>query len=230
MLKLYIGNKNYSSWSMRPWVLLTQADIAFVEVMLRFDAFTADSKFKQRLGKLSPAGRVPVLVDSDANDLVVWDTLAIAEYIAEKFPDRQLWPSDPAARARARSVCAEMHSGFQALRGAFPMNIEANLPDTGKLLLRDRAAVRQDLARIDEMWSELLSKHGGPLLFGAFTIADAYFAPVCMRISGYGLPVSSAVAAYIERVKALPGVAAWINAALAEKDFIDFEEPYRLAP
>lgn len=230
MLKLYIGNKNYSSWSMRPWVLLTQADIAFVEVMLRFDAFTADSKFKQRLGKLSPAGRVPVLVDSDANDLVVWDTLAIAEYIAEKFPDRQLWPSDPAARARARSVCAEMHSGFQALRGAFPMNIEANLPDTGKLLLRDRAAVRQDLARIDEMWSELLSKHGGPLLFGAFTIADAYFAPVCMRISGYGLPVSPPVAAYIERVKALPGVAAWINAALAEKDFIDFEEPYRLAP
>lgn len=230
MLKLYIGNKNYSSWSMRPWVLLTQAGIAFEEVMLRFDAFTADSKFKQRLGKLSPAGRVPVLVDSDASDLVVWDTLAIAEYVAEKFPDRQLWPSNPAARARARSVCAEMHSGFQALRGAFPMNIEASLPDTGRLLLRDRAAVRQDLARIEEMWSELLSEHGGPLLFGKFTIADAYFAPMCMRISGYGLPVSPTVATYIDRVKALPGVAAWISAALAEKDFIDFEEPYRLAP
>ncbi len=230
MLKLYIGNKNYSSWSMRPWVLLTQAGIAFEEVMLRFDAFTADSKFKQRLGKLSPAGRVPVLVDSDASDLVVWDTLAIAEYVAEKFPDRQLWPSNPAARARARSVCAEMHSGFQALRGAFPMNIEASLPDTGRLLLRDRAAVRQDLARIEEMWSELLSEHGGPLLFGKFTIADAYFAPVCMRISGYGLPVSPTVATYIDRVKALPSVAAWISAALAEKDFIDFEEPYRLAP
>jgi len=230
MLKLYIGNKNYSSWSMRPWVLLTQSGIAFEEVMLRFDAFTADSKFKQRLGKLSPAGRVPVLVDSDASDLVVWDTLAIAEYVAEKFPDRQLWPSNPAARARARSVCAEMHSGFQALRSAFPMNIEASLPDTGRLLLRDRAAVRQDLARIDAMWSELLNEHGGPLLFGKFTIADAYFAPVCMRISGYGLPVSPAVAVYIERVKALPGVAAWVKAALAEKDFIDFEEPYRLAP
>ncbi len=228
MLKLYIGNKNYSSWSMRPWVLLTQAGIAFEEVMLRFDAFTANSNFKQRLGKLSPAGRVPVLLDSDMNDVVVWDTLAIAEYVAEKYPDRQLWPSAPAARARARSICAEMHSGFQALRGAFPMNIEASLPDTGRLLLRDRPAVRQDLARIDEMWSELLAEHGGPLLFGEFTIADAYFAPVCMRIISYGLPVSPAVAAYVARVNALPGVAAWINEALAEKDFIDFEEPYRL--
>lgn len=228
MLKLYIGNKNYSSWSMRPWVLLTQAGIAFEEVMLRFDAFTANSNFKQRLGKLSPAGRVPVLVDSDVNGVVVWDTLAIAEYVAEKYPDRQLWPSAPAARARARSICAEMHSGFQALRGAFPMNIEASLPDTGRLLLRDRPSVRQDLARIDEMWSELLAEHGGPLLFGEFTIADAYFAPVCMRIISYGLPVSPAVAAYVARVKALPGVAAWINEALAEKDFIDFEEPYRL--
>ena len=228
MLKLYIGNKNYSSWSMRPWVLLTQTGIAFEEVMLRFDAFTANSNFKQRLGKLSPAGRVPVLLDSDARDVVVWDTLAIAEYVAEKYPDRQLWPKPPAVRARARSICAEMHSGFQALRGAFPMNIEASLPDTGRLLLRDRPAVRQDLARIDEMWSELLAEHGGPLLFGEFTIADAYFAPVCMRIISYGLPVSPAVAAYVARVKALPGVAAWINEALAEKDFIDFEEPYRL--
>lgn len=228
MLKLYIGNKNYSSWSMRPWVLLTQAGIAFEEVMLRFDAFTANSNFKQRLGKVSPAGRVPVLLDSEVNNVVVWDTLAIAEYVAEKYPDRQLWPSAPAARARARSICAEMHSGFQALRGAFPMNIEASLPDTGRLLLRDRPAVRQDLDRIDEMWSELLAEHGGPLLFGEFTIADAYFAPVCMRIISYSLPVSPAVAAYVARIKALPGVAVWINEALAEKDFIDFEEPYRL--
>ena len=228
MLKLYIGNKNYSSWSMRPWVLLTQAGIAFEEVMLRFDAFTANSNFKQRLGQLSPAGRVPVLVDCDVSNVVVWDTLSIAEYLAEKYPDHQLWPKPAAARARARSVCAEMHSGFQALRGAFPMNIEASLPDTGRLLLRDRPAVRQDLARIDEMWSELLAEHGGPMLFGEFTIADAFFAPVCMRIISYGLPVSPAVAAYVARIEALPGVAAWIHEALAEKDFIDFEEPYRL--
>jgi glutathione S-transferase len=230
MLTLYIGNKNYSSWSMRPWVLLKQASIPFEEVIVRFDAFSADSNFKQRLGKISPAGRVPVLVDGE---LVVWDTLAIAEYVAEYAARRTnaqpLWPAHPAARARARSVCAEMHSGFQALRGAFPMNIEAELPHIGQLILRDKADVRRDLARIDEMWSELLTQHGGPLLFGEFSIADAYFAPVCMRISSYGLPVSPAVAAYVDRVKALPGVAAWISEALLEKDFLDFEEPYRLA-
>jgi len=225
MLNLYIGNKNYSSWSMRPWVLLKQAGIPFEEVMVRFDAFTADSQFKQRLGKLSPAGKVPVLVDGD---LVVWDTLAIAEYVAERFPDKQLWPASVAARARARSVCAEMHSGFQALRGACMMNIEADLKHVGQIIQRDRADVRNDLARIDDMWSELLTEHGGPLLFGQFTVADAYYAPVCMRISAYGLKVSPAVAAYVERVKALPGVAAWITDALAEHDFLDFEEPYRL--
>lgn len=227
MLKLYIGNKNYSSWSMRPWVLLKQAGIPFEEVMVRFDAFTPDSHFKQRLGKLSPAGKVPVLVDGD---LVVWDTLAIAEYVAERVPERQLWPHDVAARARARSICAEMHSGFQALRGACMMNIEADLQHIGQIIQRDRADVRKDLARIDEMWSELLAAHGGPMLFGQFTVADAFYAPVCMRISGYGLKVSPAVAAYVERVKALPGVAAWIEGALAEKDFLDFEEPYRLNP
>ena len=227
MLTLYIGNKNYSSWSMRPWVLLKQTGLAFEEVMVRFDAFSADSNFKQRLGKISPAGRVPVLVDGD---LIVWDTLAIAEYLAEKFPEKQLWPADPVARARARSVCAEMHAGFAALRSAFPMNIEAHQPDTGRRILRDKADVRNDLARIDEMWRALLAAHSGPLLFGAFSIADAYFAPVCLRISSYGLPVSPEVAAYVERVKALPGVTAWIRDALAEHDFLDFEEPYRLNP
>ena len=227
MLKLYIGNKNYSSWSMRPWVLLKQAGIPLEEVMVRFDAFTPDSAFKQRLGQLSPAGKVPVLVDGD---LVVWDTLAIAEYVAERVPERQLWPHDIAERARARSICAEMHSGFGALRGACMMNIEADLKHIGQIIQRDRADVRKDLARIDEMWSGLLAQYGGPMLFGQFTVADAYYAPVCMRISGYGLKVSPAVAAYVERVKALPGVAAWIQDALAEKDFLDFEEPYRLNP
>ena len=225
MLELHIGNKNYSSWSMRPWVLLTQAGIPFEEVMVRFDSFAAGSSFKAATGAVNPVGKVPVLVDGE---LAVWDTLAIAEYIAEKFPTQHLWPQNVAARARARSVCAEMHAGFGGLRSAFGMNIEAHLPEVGALVLRDNSAARADLARIDSMWSELLATHGGPLLFGDFSIADAYFAPVCMRISTYALPVSPTVAAYVERVKALPGVVAWISAALAEKDFLDFEEPYRL--
>ncbi len=227
MLKLYIGNKNYSSWSMRPWVLLKQAGIAFEEVMVRFDSFDADSTFKTTLQDATPTGKVPLLVDGD---LVVWDTLAIAEYLAEQFPDQQLWPADKAARARARSICAEMHSGFTALRGNCPMNIEASLADAGALILRDKPAVRADVQRLVDMWSALLQQHGGPLLFGAFTVADAYFAPVCMRLKTYALPVPSAIAAYVERVCALPGVQAWIAQARAEKDFLDFEEPYRIAP
>ena len=225
MLKLYIGNKNYSSWSMRPWVLLTQAGIPFEEVMARFDSFAPDSGFKKVIGPVSPVGKVPALVDED---LVVWDTLAIAEYLAEKFPDQQLWPADVKARARARSICAEMHSGFAALRSACPMNIEASLPEIGQLAWRDKPAVRADVARLVAMWSELLAQHGGPMLFGAFSVADAYFAPVVMRLKTYALPVPEAIAAYMGRVCALPGVKAWVEGALAEHDFRDFEEPFRL--
>ena len=228
MLKLYIGNKNYSSWSMRPWVLLRQAGIAFDEVRVRFDSFDAGSEFKRAIGPVSPTGKVPALVDGD---LVVWDTLAIAEYVAESYPDRHLWPQDAKARARARSVCAEMHSGFTALRSHCPMNIEAHLPDTGALIWRDKPAVRADVQRLVDMWSALQQEHGGPLLFGkAFTVADAYFAPVCMRLHTYGLPVPPHITAYVQRVRELPGVKAWIDEALAEKDFLDFEEPYRLRP
>jgi glutathione S-transferase len=223
-MKLYIGNKNYSSWSMRPWVLLRQAGIAFDEVKLRFDSFDGDSNFKQRIGEVSPAGRVPVLED---DGLVVWDSLAIAEYVAEKFADKALWPRDVAARARARSVCAEMHAGFAALRSHCGMNIEAKLPQIGQIVLRDQPAVRADLRRIDAMWSELLAQHGGPLLFGEFSIADAYYAPVCMRILTYALPVSPAAQAYVERVRALPAVQQWIADALEEHDFIAMDEPYR---
>ncbi|WP_423456749.1 glutathione S-transferase family protein [Ottowia sp. VDI28] len=226
MLKLYVGNKNYSSWSMRPWVLLKQAGIPFEEEVVRFDSFEADSQFKRSLAGLTPVGKVPLLLDGD---LAVWDTLAIAEYVAEKFPDKQLWPKDAKARARARSVCAEMHSGFSALRTAFPMNIEANLPQVGALALRDQSAVRADLQRLVEMWSELLKQHGGPCLFGGFGIPDAYFAPVVMRIRTYGLPVPAEVSAYIEHLCALPGIKAWIDDAMAEQDFLAFEEPYRMS-
>ena len=225
MLQLYIGNKNYSSWSMRPWVLLRQAGIPFEEVLARFDSFDADSKFKATIAGISPTGKVPVLVDGD---LAIWDTLAIAEYLAETYPEKHLWPQDKAARARARSVCAEMHSGFTALRGACPMNIEAHLPEVGALIWRDKPAVRADVQRLVDMWSGLLEQHGGPMLFGAFTIADAFYAPVCMRLHSYGLPVPEHIQAYVQRVRALPGVKAWIDGALAEADFREFEEPYRL--
>src|SRR5689334_13918162 len=191
MMKLYIGNKNYSSWSMRPWVLMKQAGIEFDEVKVRFDSFAPSSTFKREILRVNPIGRVPVLVDGD---LVVWDTLAIAEYLAEQFPEKRLWPADRKARARARSVSAEMHSGFGALR------------------------------------SELLETHGGPMLFGEFSIADAFFAPVAMRLRTYRAPVPPIVAAYIGRVAEAPGIAAWIADALAEKDFLQFEEPYRTKP
>jgi glutathione S-transferase len=231
-LKLYIGNKNYSSWSMRPWVLLRQAGIPFEEVMVRFDSFASDSAFKRSLRGVNPVGKVPVLVD---NGFAVWDTLAIAEYLAERFPEHPLWPLDGQARARARSVCAEMHSGFAALRSACPMNIEASLADTGRLIWRDQPGVRADMARLCGLWGELLAAQpekmpdgSGPLLFGQFSIADAFFAPVCMRLKTYALPLPADLAAYVQRVAALPGVQAWINDALAEHDFLDFEEPYRL--
>ena len=225
MLQLYIGNKNYSSWSMRSGVLLAEAGIAFQEVMVRFDSFAPGSQFRKTMDALSPVGKVPVLVDGD---VVIWDTLAIAEYLAEQFPAKQLWPAEARARARARSICAEMHSGFGALRSACPMNIEAHLPALGQLIWRDKPAVRQDVARLVAMWSELLEQHAGPMLFGRFCIADAYFAPVCLRLKTYGLPVPPEITAYIEAVCALPGVKAWVEAALAERDFRDFEEPYRV--
>jgi glutathione S-transferase len=226
-MKLYIANKNYSSWSMRPWVMLKQAGIDFEEVMVRFDGFDAQSQFKQTLKDINPVGKVPVLVDGD---LAVWDTLSIAEYAAEKFPDKQLWPAKVADRARARSICAEMHSGFAGIRSACPMNIDAYLPEIGALALRDKEAVRQDLKRIDSLFSSLLQAHKGSMLFGEFSIPDAYFAPVVMRIKTYALPVSKETQAYIDRLCAMPGVKAWIEDALAEKDFIDFEEPFRTKP
>ena len=226
-MKLVIGNKNYSSWSMRPWVLMRQFGLPFDEVMLRFDGFDADSAFKQAVGRISPAGRVPILVDGE---LVVWDTLAIAEYLAEVHPEHALWPRDRGERARARSLAAEMHSGFGALRSHCPQNIEASLPEVGARVFAEQAGVRADLARLDAMWTDALAASGGPFLFGEFTIADAFFAPVIGRIHTYRLPLSSAAAAYGDRLWASTGVAAWVREALAEHEFLDFEEPYRQAP
>ncbi len=230
-MKLYVGNKNYSSWSMRPWVLLTQAGIPFEEVKVLFDSFAPESNFKQTMLQVSPRGQVPVLVDGD---LTVTDTLAIAEYLAEIFPGKNLWPKDKVARAKARMACAEMHSGFTALRGHCMMNIEASLPHIGQIVMRDKPAVVADVARVEALLGGLLGAyahtHPDGMLFGAFSIADSYFAPVVMRFKTYVLPANKAVAAYMDRLCAMPGVAAWIAEAMVENEFRDFEEPYRLSP
>jgi glutathione S-transferase len=209
---------------MRPWVLMKQAGLPFEERKVRFDAFEGDSQFKQAVLKINPAGRVPVLVD---DGFAVWDSLAIAEYLAEKFPDGALWPRDARARARARSVCAEMHSGFGALRTHCGMNIEAALQAVGQRIWEEQPDVRSDVQRIVQMWAGLLAEHGGPMLFGAFSVADAFYAPVCMRFRTYGLPIPPEASAYVERVCALPAVKAWMEDALAEHDFVPFDEPYR---
>ena len=223
MLELYIGNKNYSSWSMRPWLAMRQTGIEFQEKLLRL-SFENDSAFKRSMASVSPAGRVPVLLD---DGFPVWDTLAIAEYVAEKFPEKSLWPQDSKQRARARSLCAEMHSGFSALRTHCPMNIEASLAEVGARLLREQPEVGRDLQRIVEMWTQQLQASGGPLLFGGFSNADAYFAPVTWRITAYALPVTPEVSRYIAAVHALPAMSEWADAARAEHDFLDFDEPYR---
>lgn len=223
-MQLYIGNKNYSSWSMRPWVLMREFGIPFDEVMVRFDNLDTGSQFKQRVAQVTPTGRVPVLVD---DGFAVWDTLAIVEYLAERFPQHALWPRGTRERARARSLCAEMHAGFSALRSHCPQNIEARLPEVGRRLLAEHGAVRSDLERLQAMWAEALRASGGPFLFGAFGIVDAYFAPVGGRILTYALPVDDVAGGYIERLFASRGVSAWVREALAERDFLQFEEPYR---
>ncbi|WP_280154078.1 glutathione S-transferase family protein [Piscinibacter sp. XHJ-5] len=222
-MQLYIGNKNYSSWSLRPWLLMKHSGIPFEEIKLRLSQ-DPDSDFKRRLATVAPSGRVPILVDEG---FAVWDTLAIAEYLAEKYPAKQLWPTQPLARARARSLCAEMHSGFGALRNHFGMNIEASLPEIGRKVLAEQPDARADVARIEQMWQQQLHEHGGPFLFGTFTIADAFFAPVCTRIRTYGLPVSAVVQDYVDRIWSLPAMQAWAGEAVQEHDFIDFDEPYR---
>ncbi len=225
-MQLYIGNKNYSSWSMRPWLLMRQRGIAFQEIKLRL-SFDAGSPFKDQLLELAPTGKVPLLIDGE---FAVWDTLAIAEYLAEKFPALQLWPTHTRHRARARCLCAEMHSGFAALRSSFPMNIEASLPEVGERVMRESGEAARDLERIEQMWTQQLAASGGPFLFGEFGIADAYFAPVCTRIQTYGLAVNPASRGYLERIFALPAFQSWRQDALAERDFLDFDEPYRKRP
>ena len=222
-LQLYIGNKNYSSWSMRPWVLMRQLGIPFQEIPLRLD-FSEGSAFRRAVARVSPAGKVPVLVD---DGFAVWDTLAIAEYLHETFAALGVWPAAPRERARARSLCAEMHAGFGALRGSCPMNVEASLAEVGKRIWAEQPEVRRDVERIDHLWTQQLGGHDGPMLFGAFSAVDAFYAPVCSRLTTYALPISTAARAYVDRVTSLAAVAEWNAAALKEADFLGFDEPYR---
>ena len=220
---LTISSKNYGAWALRGWLTARLAGLDFKEHIISPD----DPAMKAEMLLLSSSMLVPSL---QHNGITVWDTLAIAEYVAEKFPEKNLWPASVADRAHARSICAEMHSGFMGIRSACPMNIDAYLPEIGALAMRDKEALRNDLKRIDSMFSSLLKQHKGPMLFGEFSIPDAYFSPVVMRIKTYALPVSAETQAYIDRLCAMPGVKAWIDDALAEKDFIDFEEPFRTKP
>jgi glutathione S-transferase len=206
-LTLVIGNKNYSSWSMRPWIALKACNIAFDEVSIPL--YTGDAD-KQRILKFSRAGKVPVLVDGD---VTVWDSLAIIEYAAERFPEAQLWPEDRASRAHARSVSAEMHSGFAALREECGMNLHRPVG------ARDlSAAARADIARIQESWAECRERYGklGPYLFGAFSGADAMYAPVVHRFRSCAIEVTPPVRDYMATMMALPAFQQWTRAGLAE--------------
>jgi len=213
-LKLVIGNKNYSSWSMRPWLVLTAFDIDFEEICIPLDR--ADTA--ARIAAYSAAGRVPVLIDGN---LAVWDSLAICEYLAEQFAARPLWPQDTAARAMARSICAEMHAGFPDLRSQMSMNIHASLPGRGHT-----PGAQADIGRICEIWETCLANFGHrQFLFGDFSIADAFYAPVVMRFRTYAVSLAPALQGYADRVAAHPAVARWIRESLAETEVIPKYEP-----
>lgn len=206
-LTLYIGNKNYSSWSFRPWLAMKAANIAFEEVLIPIYTGAAD---KQRILDVSPAGKVPVLTDGD---VTVWDSIAIIEYLAEKFPGAGLWPKGTPARAHARAISAEMHGGFGGLRRECGMNIHR--PIRAKAL-SDEA--RDNIARVQEIWSGCRERYGqaGPFLFGAFSAADAMYAPVVHRFRTYAIDVSQPVREYMEAMLAHPAFAEWTTQALAE--------------
>ncbi|HEU4442039.1 MAG TPA: glutathione S-transferase family protein [Burkholderiales bacterium] len=218
-LQLVIGTKNYSSWSMRPWVLLRQAQIPFEEVQLKFDESDGGLRVAG-IEKFSAAGKVPVLmIDGEP----VWDSLAICETVAEMHPEKRLWPEDEVARRVARSVCAEMHSGFQALRSAMVMNIRSKHPGKGMT-----SASRKDIERIVSLWTSCRERFGGAgsLLFGRFSIADAFYAPVVTRFQTYAVKLPRVAQEYCEAVLALAAVREWSDAARRETEFVAADEPY----
>jgi glutathione S-transferase len=211
-LTLYIANKNYSSWSFRPWIAMTGAGVPFKEVLIPFDDAGKNPRFKE----ISPTGRVPALHHGETR---IWESLSIIEYVAELYPEKRIWPEDRADRAVARSISMEMLSGFRALRGACPMNIRRpkkriDLPE----------GVMDDVARISAIWTELRTGSGGPFLFGDFSGADAMFAPVVNRFEVYDLVTDSAVLDYMAVMKAHPAWKSWETAALAESWVVPADE------
>ena len=212
---LLIGNKNYSSWSLRPWLLLHAFGVPFTEENFVFDTpeFAAEIHSRKR----SPDGKVPVLVDAD---ITVWDSLAISEYLAERHAG--MWPADPVARAHARSACAEMHSSFQAVRHWMPMNVRRSYP-----IAVPREDVQKDIDRIQALWAEARAKFGtnGAFLYSAFSVADAYFAPVVFRFNTYAVTCSPVVAEYVKAMLAHPSMQQWTADSKAEKTVVDYDEP-----
>jgi glutathione S-transferase len=210
--KLIIGNKNYSSWSLRPWLLLKGFNIPFEEQCIKFNT----EEFVKTVTQYSPTGQVPVLIDGD---VIVWDSLSIAEYLAEKHA--MMWPGDTTQRAIARSFCAEMHAGFRALRSRLPMNVRRNYP------VAPEPDVAKDIARIEAIWTAARrrAKSNGPYLFGAFSIVDAYFAPVVWRFNTYDVKVNPVCVEYMQTMLAHPAMKEWEAGAKAEKEIEPHEEP-----
>jgi glutathione S-transferase len=212
-LTLVIGNKNYSSWSLRPWIAMKVAGIAFDEVLIPL----YEGDWSERLAKYTPARKVPVLMDGDT---AVWESLAILEHLADRFPQAGLWPGDAAARSRARVISTEMHAGFVALRKNCPMNMW--LPPKPRAQPDD---VMADVGRIEEIWRDCLEQSGGPFLFGRFGAADAMYAPVVARFHNYGIAVGEPTLRYMDAVRALPAWKEWREAALKEPWLMAHNEP-----
>ncbi|HTS55448.1 MAG TPA: glutathione S-transferase family protein [Burkholderiales bacterium] len=212
---LVIGNRNYSSWSLRAWLLMKHSGIGFEEV--RVPLYVAG--YKAALRRYAPSGKVPVLLDAG---LAVWDSLAIAEYLAERHPDLTLWPADTVQRAAARSISAEMHSGFAPLRSNMSMNCRGSFPGVGRTV-----EVAADIERIQRIWTDCRERFGavGPYLFGAFTIPDAMYAPVVLRFKTYAVQLTTAAQEYADAILALPELQEWIEAARAETEVIPAFEP-----
>lgn len=215
-MDLYIGNKNYSSWSLRAWLMAAKSGVQFNEVLLQLDT----DSFYQRLKTVSPTLKVPTLVDGN---ITVWDSLSICEYISDTYLSGTAWPQDPKQKAKAKSLACEMHSGFSAVRNALPMNIRASR----YVELTD--AVRKDIERIDAIWSAQMAEFApsnteGTWLFGAWSITDMMFAPVVMRFITYGIEVSQASRAYMQHVINCPEMQAWIIAAKAETEIVEADE------
>ena len=217
-LTLIIGNKNYSSWSLRPWLLLKHFDIPFEEI--RITLYSAESE--DALRTLSPSGLVPTLIHGD---LKIWDSLAICEYIQELFPSLAMWPLDREARGVARSVSCEMHSGFSAIRNHMPMNCKISFPGKGL-----NTESESEIARVQKIWRECRTKYGkkGPMLFGGFTIADAMFAPLALRFNTYKVGLDDISEDYVTAILELPELKEWVAAACLESEVLAKFEPYEI--